>query len=105
MMAMDTALQVWLDTVPGPHAREIVPYVRSPEDGTLRYQLNAVRHGDSGTATVQQSGTVPLRAGKPTALTRFSLSVGAQDQCRIELVLFANGLSAGTYQFACPRTP
>ena len=105
MMAMDAGPQVWLDTVPGTRPGIIIPYVRSPEDGTLRYQLSAVRQGRSGTSSLQQSGSVPLRADTPTALTRFSLSVGERDQCRIELVLYANGHPAGTYTFACPRTP
>lgn len=105
MMAMDTGLQVWLDTVPGTRPSVIVPYVRSPENGTVRYQLNAVRQGRSGSSSIKQSGTVPMQADRPTALTRFSLSVGSQDQCRIELILFANGHPAGTYTFACPRNP
>ena len=94
-----------MDTASGTPPGEITPYVRSPENSTVHYLLNAVRQGDSGRATVQQSGSIALQAGKPAALTRFSLSVGAQDQCRIELTLFTNGQSAGTYQFACPRTP
>ena len=104
MMAMAADLQVWLDTASNTRPAVIIPYVRSPESGTLHYQLSAVRQGQSGSSTIQQSGTVPLQADKPTALTRFSLSVGAQDQCKIELILFANGQPAGTYQFTCPRT-
>lgn len=103
MMAADTNLQVWLDTLPGTQPSVIIPYVQSHEDGTVQYQLSAIKQGLSGISTISQSGGVRLKANTPTALTRFSLSVGAQDQCKVELVLFANGNPAGTYKFACPR--
>lgn len=103
MMVADMNLQAWLgaasDTQPG----VIIPYVQSRENGVVRYQLVATKRGAGGTSVINQSGDVMLKANTPTALTRFSLSVGAQDQCKIELVLFANGNAAGTYQFACPR--
>jgi curli production protein len=102
MMAADMNLQVWLDALPGTQPSVIVPYVQSRNGGTLRYQLSATRHGRSGSSSIQQSGDVRLQAHRPTALTRFSLSVGAQDQCSIELILFANGNPAGTYRFPCP---
>lgn len=105
MMAADMNLQAWLDTVPDARPGVVIPYVQSHENGIVRYQLVATKHGASGTSAINQSGDVMLKADTPTALTRFSLSVGAQDQCKIELVLFAHGNPAGTYQFDCPRTP
>ncbi|WP_323018492.1 curli-like amyloid fiber formation chaperone CsgH [Castellaniella sp.] len=105
MLAADVNLQVWLDTLPGTHPSVIIPYVQSAEAGIVRYQLSATKQGSSGSSSIQQSGGVRLQANQPTALTRFSLSVGQQDQCKIELVLFANGNPAGAYQFDCPRTP
>lgn len=103
MMAADMNLQVWLDTVPGTQPSVVIPYVQSHENGTVQYQLTATNHGLGGSSTINQSGDARLKANTPTALTRFSLSVGEQDQCKIELVLFANGNPAGTYQFECPR--
>lgn len=104
MMVADMNLQAWLDVASGTQPGEIIPYVQSREDGAVRYQLVATRRGASGTSVINQSGDVRLKANTPTALTRFSLSVGEQDQCKIELLLFANGNAAGTYRFACPRT-
>lgn len=103
MITADVNLQVWLDTVPGTQPRVVIPYVQSRADDSVQYQLSAVKQGRGGSSTISQSGDVRLQANKPTALTRFSLSVGKQDQCRIELILFTNGKPAGTYQFECPR--
>ena len=103
MITADVNLQVWLDTVPGTRPSVVVPYVQSRADDTVQYRLSATRQGRSGSSTIQQSGDLRLRANTPTALTRFSLSVGQRDQCRIELILYANGKPAGTYQFDCPR--
>jgi curli production protein len=104
MIAADVNLQVWLDTVPGTQPSVVVPYVQSRVDDTVHYRLSAVRQGRGGSSAIRQSGDVRLRANKPTALTRFSLSVGRQDQCRIELILYADGKPAGAYQFECPRS-
>lgn len=104
MITADANLQVWLDTIPGTRPSVVVPYVQSSANDTVRYRLSATRQGSSGSSTIQQSGDMQLRANTPTALTRFSLSAGKQDQCRIELILYANGKPAGTYQFECPRT-
>lgn len=103
MMAADVNLQVWLDTVPGTQPSVVIPYVQSQENGIIQYQLSAIKHGDGGISTINQSGDVRLQANTPTALTRFSLSLGERDQCKIELILFANGNPAGSYQFECPR--
>lgn len=103
MMVADMNLQAWLGTAPDTRPGEIIPYVQSRQDGAVRYQLVATRRGTGGTSVINQSGDVLLKANTPTALTRFSLSVGEQDQCKIELLLFANGNAAGTYRFACPR--
>lgn len=103
MITADVNLQVWLDTVPGTRPRVVIPYVQSRDSNSVQYQLSAVKQGRGGSSTIRQSGDVQLQANRPTALTRFSLSVGKQDQCRIELILFTNGKPAGTYQFECPR--
>ncbi|CAM5782643.1 curli-like amyloid fiber formation chaperone CsgH [Castellaniella caeni] len=103
MMAADVNLQVWLDTVPGTRPSVMIPYVKSHEAGVIQYQLHATRKGAGGTSSINQSGDVRVQAGHPTALTQFSMSLGAQDQCKIELTLFANGHETGTYQFDCPR--
>ncbi|TAM89493.1 MAG: hypothetical protein EPN41_03595 [Candidimonas sp.] len=103
MMAADMNLQVWLETVPNTHPSIVIPYVQSARSGQLQYQLQAIKQGRGGSSRIGQSGGVHLRANQPTALSRFSLSLGEHDQCRIELVLVENGQAAGTYHFDCPR--
>ncbi len=104
MMAADLNLQVWLDSGTGAQAGMIVPYVQSPEHRMIDYRIQAVRQGPSGTSRIMQSGSVDLPADQPTALTRFSMSIGSRDQCQIELLILSQGVQAGTYRFACPRS-
>lgn len=104
MMAADLNLQVWLDSGTGAQAGMIVPYVRSPERRAIDYQIQAIKQGPSGSSRIMQSGSVDLPADRPTALTQFSMSLGARDQCRIELLIFSQGVRAGTYRFDCPRS-
>lgn len=103
MMAADLNLQVWLEKVPNTHPAVVVPYVKSTEEGTVQYQLNAIRQGQGGSSRVGQSGEVHVPANQAVALSSFSLSVGQDDQCRIELTLVSNGAPAGNYRFDCPR--
>jgi|GEM_PF-1796445 len=104
MMAADLNLQVWLDSGTGAQAGMIVPYVQSPERRMIDYRLQAIKQGPSGASRIVQSGSVDLPADRPTALTQFSMSLGVRDQCRIELLIFSQGVQAGTYRFACPRS-
>lgn len=103
MMAADVNLRVWLETVPDTHPSVVIPYVQSTESGQLQYQLRAIKQGRGGSSRIGQSGGVHVHANQPTALSRFSLSLGEHDQCRIELILVENGHPAGTYHFDCPR--
>ncbi|HEX7386105.1 MAG TPA: curli-like amyloid fiber formation chaperone CsgH [Castellaniella sp.] len=103
MIVADTDLMAWLETVPDTRPVVMVPYVKSRLNATIQYQLTATRRGVTGLATIKQSGNLQLKASTPAQLTRFSLSVGSQDDCKIELVLFSHGNTLGTYQFACPR--
>src|SRR3546814_171668 len=103
MMTADVNLQVWLETVPNTHPSVVVPYVESKEGGDVQYILKAIKQGRGGSSSIGQSGSVTVSANQPTALSRFSLSLGKSDQCRIELILVRNGNAAGTYHFDCPR--
>lgn len=102
MMAVDVNLHAWLETVPDTHPSVMIPYVQGTQSGTVQYQLNTIKQGQGGTSRISQSGNVQVHANQPTALSRFSISVGKNDQCHIELILVANGNPAGTYQFDCP---
>lgn len=102
MMSADANLQVWLDTVPGTNPSVIIPYVQGPKTTTLQYWLTTIKQGRSGSSRIAQGGDVQIHAHQPTALSRFSISLGKDDTCRIELILVAQGKVAGTYHFDCP---
>jgi len=103
MLAANVNLQVWLDTVPDTHPAVVIPYVRSPRDGRVEYQMTVIKHGPGGASNIGQSGEVQAAANHPTALSKFSLNVGVQDQCRIEITVAITGAPGGTYRFDCPR--
>ncbi|NYT78063.1 hypothetical protein H0A71_13755 [Alcaligenaceae bacterium] len=102
-MNANVNLQVWLETVPDTHPSVVVPYVRSETDGVIQYQLKVSKRGFSGVSNLGQSGDVRVQAGQPAALSRFSLNIGKNDECTIELVLFNSQHPADTYHFDCPR--
>lgn len=102
MMPADLNLHVWLDTEPDTTPAVIIPYVESDRSHQLQYRVSTVKKGTSGTSRISQGGTVTVKAGQATALTRFSLSLGANDECHIDLVLIANGIQAGSWEFECP---
>ncbi|HEX7387594.1 MAG TPA: curli-like amyloid fiber formation chaperone CsgH [Castellaniella sp.] len=103
MMNAHANLQVWLDTLSNTRPSIVVPYVRSAQDSNIRYRVEVRKHGPGGSSTIGQGGDIHTQAGQATALSEFSLNVAAGDECSITLSLSANGQSASTYHFACPR--
>lgn len=97
------SVQAWLDTVAGTHPSVVIPYVKSSVDGHVHYAVTVVKRGPSGSSDIDQSGNVAVQAGKPTALSRFSVSVGPADACNVKLTVSANDQAANIYQFECPR--
>lgn len=97
------SVQAWLDTVAGTHPSVVIPYVRSSADGNVHYAITVVKRGPSGVSNIDQSGNVAVQAGKPAALSRFSVSIGPTDACNINLTVSANQQAANTYHFECPR--
>jgi curli production protein len=96
-------VEAWLDTVAGTHPSVVIPYVKSSADGDVRYALTVKKSGPTGRSNIHQSGNVAVQAGKPAALSRFSVSVGPSDACNIKLMVSANQQAANTYHFECPR--
>jgi curli production protein len=103
MMTADVNLQAWIETAPDTSPAMVTPFVRSPADGMLHYQIKVVKRGPAGSSSIGQSGDVAVHADQPTALSRFSLSVGAHDECTIELILVTGSRTSHTYHFDCPR--
>ena len=102
-MAVDVNLQVWLETNAATHPPMVIPYVQSAESQRLSYKLEAIKKGRGGTSQVGQSGSVMAQAGKPTALSQFSISVDQGDKCQIELTLTTDNAVSSSYHFDCPR--
>jgi hypothetical protein len=96
-------LQAWLDTNSAAHPPIVTPYVRSAVNQRIQYKIHAVKSGHSGTSQVDQGGSVMAKAGQPTALSQFSISVDQGDECSIELMLTPDDASSSHYRFDCPR--
>lgn len=101
--AANISVEAWLDTVAGTHPSVVIPYVKSSADGNVQYALTVKKSGPSGVSNIDQSGNVPVQAGKPAALSRFSVSMGPTDACNIKLTVSANQQAVNTYHFECPR--
>ena len=102
-MATDINLRVWLETDATAHPPMVTPYVQSAESQRIRYKLEAVGKGRGGTFQFGQSGSVLAQAGQPAALSRFSISVGQDNECQIEIVLITASAVSSRYHFDCPR--
>jgi hypothetical protein len=102
-MVADINLQAWMETNAAMHPPMVTPYLRSAESQHIHYKLQVIKMGRGGTSNVGQSGSVSAQAGAPTALSQFSISVGPQDKCRIELTLTPDGAASIRYHFDCPR--
>lgn len=100
---VDINLQAWLETNAATQPPMVTPYVRSTESQSIRYKLKVIKTGRSGTTQVGQNGSVMAQAGRPTALSQLSISVGHGDKCQIELVLIPDAAASSRYDFDCPR--
>ena len=102
-MIADADMNVWLETLSASQPSVIVPYVQSAADRRVTYRVKVIKEGKSGRSEISQGGSVFMQASRATALGRMSMSVGEQDNCRIEVTLTEAGKPAGEYQFDCPR--
>lgn len=101
-MAADINLQAWLEMDTAAHPPIVTPYVQSAQSLRIDYKILVIRRGRGGSAQVGQGGSVVTRAGQASALSQFSISVGRDDECRIELTLITSRADS-RYQFECPR--
>ena len=102
-MAADINLQAWLETDSATHPPIVTPYVQSAQSQRIHYKILVVRKGRGGTSQIGQGGSVTAQAGLATALSQFSISVGRDDECRIELMLITDDVTDSSYRFECPR--
>jgi hypothetical protein len=103
-MVPDNAdLQVWFETQVEAGKVLLVPYVKTAKDTHGRYSLLVTKSGPNGNSRISQSGEMDTAAARPRALSRLTLDVRKEDQCRIELTLKQGAEVLGTYDFDCPR--
>jgi hypothetical protein len=97
-------LQVWIETQPGGSGPTVVlPYVKSPQAMHVHYSLDVAKQGVGGSSRVSQQGTITAPANEPALLTRVTLGLRPEDDCRIELVLDdpVALTQLGRYSFKC----
>ncbi len=102
-MATDINLRVWLETDATRHPPIVTPYVQSAESQRIHYKLEAVGKGHGGTFQFGQNGSIVTQAGQPTALSQFSITVGHDAKCQIEIILINARAVSSHYHFDCPR--
>lgn len=98
-------LQVWAETQPGGSGSTVVvlQYLKSLQAMQVHYTLEVAKHGIDGSSRISQQGTIHAPANEATLLTRVTLGLRPQDDCRIELVLDDPVTLAqlGRYSFKC----
>ena len=100
----EAGIQVWVETQPdGAGPTVLLPYVKSLQTMQLQYSLNVARQGVGGNSRVSQQGTINALANQATQLTRVTIGLRPQGDCRIELVLddAVSSTRIGRYSFDC----
>jgi Thin aggregative fimbriae synthesis protein len=100
----EASVQVWVESQPdraGPTV--LLPYVKSRQTLQLHYSLNVAMQGVGGNSRVSQQGTINAPANEATLLTRATIGLRPQGDCRIELVLddAVSQAEIGRYSFDC----
>jgi hypothetical protein len=96
-------MQVWIDSHVSAGQTIVVPYVKSDINRDMRYRLDVVKQGASGSSRISQGGMVHASAAKAVPLSRTSIDVKPNDTCTLEVVLTEKGVAIGIYRFDCPR--
>ena len=100
-MIGDFDLKVWLDTMDNTRPM-VVPYVQSDLSQSMRYSVQVLQEGRSGTSKIAQSGNIELQSDVPAALSRFSVNRQPDSECRIEVILTDRNNQERRYVFECP---
>lgn len=89
MMDTGADFQMWLEYMAQPQMAVIMPYVRSPAAGDVRYKVRVEQRSRRGSvATISQGGTVRATAQAPVSLTRIAVNAPTDnDTCRVELIV------------------
>lgn len=102
LMAIDSDIQLWLETQGAPGQAVITPYVRSAGTERLQYQMEVFLNTSSGSSTMRQGGMVELSPRQPTPMAHMVLRYTAADVCRIRIRLQDGKELVGNYVFKCP---
>jgi Thin aggregative fimbriae synthesis protein len=83
--------------------RVVLPYVKSLQAMQVHYSVEVETQGAGGASRASQQGTIAAPENKKTLLTRVTLGLRPQDDCRIELVLDDPVAlrQLGRYSFKC----
>jgi hypothetical protein len=103
MVSDDAGMQVWLETQVEAGKVLVVPYVKAANETHGTYSMLVTKSGPAGNSRISQQGRVDAAAAQPVALSRLTLDVRKEDECRIELTLRQGDDVIGTYVFDCPR--
>ena len=96
-MHADMNLQVWMDVHASNGQTIVAPYVSAARELELQYELTLVNTGQSGSASIAQSGNLHVDANRPTRLSSVSVTPQPGGTCKLALTLREKGKEVGRY--------
>ncbi|MCQ9616452.1 hypothetical protein L1889_06805 [Paenalcaligenes niemegkensis] len=102
-MNTDVDLQVWLAAAGTLKPGIVIPYVQSPTNTKLRYELTTTQSSAAGTSTIRQGGDIQLHANEPRAITEMTIHSTDDASCNIQLVFENTEGKEMLYTFSCPN--
>lgn len=101
-MAREGEQPGWIFLVRDGGQVRISSYANVDTETVLYYRLTTEKIGPDGTATTSQAGSVDLKGGVDTALSRVTLGLHALDRLVVTLELFREGEQIGYVTAFCP---
>lgn len=100
----ETGLQLWLETQPDEAGQTVMlPYVKTLQALQVRASVSVTTKGAAGSARVNQQVSLQVAAGQSTLLTRLTIGLATQDECRMEVALndWVTSREVGRYRINC----
>jgi len=100
----EPGLQFWLETQPNEAGQTVMsPYVKTLQPLRVRASVSVTTKGAAGSARVSQQVSLQVPAGQSTLLTRLTIGLATQDECRMDVALndWVTSREVGRYRISC----
>jgi hypothetical protein len=102
-MAAQPPVRLWTEVSAEGNLWTVVPHVEAPPGSALRYEIVVRKTGHSGRSDTRQSGQFAVGNDGARSLASLRIGVGAEDQCDVDVKVFAEAELAADLTVHLPR--